>query len=200
MSLIAHLTELRNRIAKALLALLVATVFAFWWYDHGLGDFIRAPYCNLPADLATAATPRLRAAHHRCLRRRLHPPQGRLPRRRRAVRAVLALPVVGVHHAGPQTAGEALRHRLRRRLDCCSPPGAVLAYISLAKGLQLLLSPRRRRRDRRPDRAGLHRLRAVPAGRLRGQLRGPADRHRAQPRRRPALRGARARAGAGSSS
>ena len=51
MSLIAHLTELRNRIAKALLALLVATAVAFWWYDHGLGDFIRAPYCNLPADL-----------------------------------------------------------------------------------------------------------------------------------------------------
>jgi sec-independent protein translocase protein TatC len=51
MSLIAHLTELRNRIAKALLALLVATAIAFWWYDHGLGEFIRAPYCNLPADL-----------------------------------------------------------------------------------------------------------------------------------------------------
>src|SRR3954470_22638667 len=51
MSLIAHLTELRNRIAKALLALLVATVFAFWWYDHGLGEFIRAPYCNLPPHL-----------------------------------------------------------------------------------------------------------------------------------------------------
>ena len=51
MSLIAHLTELRNRIAKALLALLVATVVAFWWYDHGLGEFIRAPYCGLPADL-----------------------------------------------------------------------------------------------------------------------------------------------------
>jgi sec-independent protein translocase protein TatC len=51
MSLIAHLTELRNRIAKALLALLVATAVAFWWYDHGLGEFIRAPYCNLPAGL-----------------------------------------------------------------------------------------------------------------------------------------------------
>ena len=51
MSLIAHLTELRNRIAKALLALLVATAIAFWWYDHGLGEFIRAPYCNLPAGL-----------------------------------------------------------------------------------------------------------------------------------------------------
>ena len=51
MTLVAHLTELRNRVAKALLALLVATAVAFWWYDHGLGEFIRAPYCNLPADL-----------------------------------------------------------------------------------------------------------------------------------------------------
>jgi sec-independent protein translocase protein TatC len=51
MSLIAHLTELRNRIAKALLAIAVASAVAFWWYQHGLGTFIRAPYCNLPADL-----------------------------------------------------------------------------------------------------------------------------------------------------
>jgi sec-independent protein translocase protein TatC len=51
MSLVAHLTELRNRIAKALLALLVATAVGFWWYGHGLGDFIRAPYCGLDPDL-----------------------------------------------------------------------------------------------------------------------------------------------------
>jgi sec-independent protein translocase protein TatC len=51
MSLIAHLTELRNRVAKALLALLVATAVSFWWYEHGLGDFIRAPYCGLPEGL-----------------------------------------------------------------------------------------------------------------------------------------------------
>ncbi|MDT0277041.1 twin-arginine translocase subunit TatC [Blastococcus goldschmidtiae] len=51
MSLVAHLTELRNRIAKALLALLIATAFSFWWYEHGLGDFIRAPYCGLDEDL-----------------------------------------------------------------------------------------------------------------------------------------------------
>jgi sec-independent protein translocase protein TatC len=51
MTLIAHLRELRNRIAKALLAILVATAVAFWWYEHGLGTFIRAPYCGLPANL-----------------------------------------------------------------------------------------------------------------------------------------------------
>ncbi|HEX2073425.1 MAG TPA: twin-arginine translocase subunit TatC [Geodermatophilus sp.] len=51
MTLIAHLTELRNRIAKALLALLLASAVAFWWYEHGLGEFIRAPYCGLDPDL-----------------------------------------------------------------------------------------------------------------------------------------------------
>jgi sec-independent protein translocase protein TatC len=51
MSLVAHLTELRNRIAKALIAVLAAGAVAFWWYQHGLGDFVRAPYCDLPAKL-----------------------------------------------------------------------------------------------------------------------------------------------------
>jgi sec-independent protein translocase protein TatC len=51
MTLVAHLTELRNRVAKALLALLLATVVAFWWYEHGLGTFIRAPYCGLDPSL-----------------------------------------------------------------------------------------------------------------------------------------------------
>ncbi|SDO05347.1 sec-independent protein translocase protein TatC [Klenkia soli] len=50
MSLIAHLKELRNRIGIALLFVLIATAIAFWWYDHGLGQFIRAPYCSIPAD------------------------------------------------------------------------------------------------------------------------------------------------------
>src|SRR3954447_2534734 len=51
MTLIAHLKEVRNRVAKALRALLVGTAVAFWWYEHGLGDFIRAPSCNLPDSL-----------------------------------------------------------------------------------------------------------------------------------------------------
>src|SRR3954465_5307055 len=59
MSLIAHLRELRNRIALALLFLGLATAFCFWWYDHGLCVFIRAPYCSIPADnraLGTGST------------------------------------------------------------------------------------------------------------------------------------------------
>src|SRR4051794_980699 len=50
MSLIAHLRELRNRVALAVLFVAIATAICFWWYDHGLGAFIRAPYCAVPAD------------------------------------------------------------------------------------------------------------------------------------------------------
>jgi sec-independent protein translocase protein TatC len=49
MTLIAHLRELRNRIALALLFILLGTAVCFWWYDHGLGTFIRAPYCSIPS-------------------------------------------------------------------------------------------------------------------------------------------------------
>jgi len=28
----------------------IGTAICFWWYDHGLGAFIRAPYCAIPAD------------------------------------------------------------------------------------------------------------------------------------------------------
>ena len=49
MTLVAHLTELRNRIAKALLALALGTVVGFLWYDHGLLTFLTEPYCDLPS-------------------------------------------------------------------------------------------------------------------------------------------------------
>jgi sec-independent protein translocase protein TatC len=48
MTLVAHLTELRNRIAKALLALALGTVIGFLWYDRGLLTFLTEPYCALP--------------------------------------------------------------------------------------------------------------------------------------------------------
>ncbi|WP_142023962.1 twin-arginine translocase subunit TatC [Blastococcus colisei] len=51
MTLVAHLTELRTRVGTSLLFILLGTALAFWWYEHGLGDVIRAPYCGLPEDL-----------------------------------------------------------------------------------------------------------------------------------------------------
>ena len=51
MSLVAHLAELRRRVGIALFFVLLGTAVSFWWYEHGLGEFIRAPYCGLPADL-----------------------------------------------------------------------------------------------------------------------------------------------------
>jgi sec-independent protein translocase protein TatC len=51
MTLVSHLRELRNRVGIALLFILIGTAVAFWWYEHGLGTFIRAPYCALDPNL-----------------------------------------------------------------------------------------------------------------------------------------------------
>jgi len=56
MTLVAHLRELRNRVGIALLFVLLGTAVAFWWYEHGLGEFIRAPYCGLDTDLRALGT------------------------------------------------------------------------------------------------------------------------------------------------
>ena len=91
--------------------------------------------------------------------------------------------------------------RLRRRLDAAVRRAARCWPTSRCRtGLQLLLGLAGNGVDRRAHRAGLHRLRALAADRLRGQLRGAADRGRAQPGRRPQLRRCWPRAGAGSSS
>jgi sec-independent protein translocase protein TatC len=51
MTLVGHLTELRSRVAKALLAVALGTVAGFLWYDHGLLAFLTEPYCALPGEL-----------------------------------------------------------------------------------------------------------------------------------------------------
>jgi sec-independent protein translocase protein TatC len=51
MSLVGHLTELRKRLVKALLALALGTIVGFLWYDRGLLTFLTEPYCALDPGL-----------------------------------------------------------------------------------------------------------------------------------------------------
>jgi sec-independent protein translocase protein TatC len=140
MSLIAHLTELRNRVAKALLALLVGTVIAFWWYDHGLGGFIRAPYCNLPAGL------RYGGNENGCGLLITDVFGGVFIRLKVAflAGAVLSAPLWLYQLWAFITPG-LKRNEKRYGIGFVAvstflfAAGAVLAYISLSKGLQLLL-------------------------------------------------------------
>jgi sec-independent protein translocase protein TatC len=141
MTLVAHLTELRNRIAKALLALLLATAVAFWWYDHGLGTFIRAPYCNLPADL------RYGGSETGCGLLITDVFGGVFIRLKVAflAGAVLSAPFWLYQLWAFITPG-LKRNEKRYGIGFVAAStllfalGAFLAYISLAKGLQLLLS------------------------------------------------------------
>jgi len=49
MSLVEHLTELRSRMVKSVLAIAVATIVAYVFWEP-IFSFLKEPYCALPAD------------------------------------------------------------------------------------------------------------------------------------------------------
>jgi sec-independent protein translocase protein TatC len=140
MTLVGHLAELRRRVGVSLLAVLLATALSFWWYENGLGDFIRAPYCGLPERL------RYTDAEGGCGLLITDVFGGALIRLKISsiVGVVLSAPIWLFQLWRFVTPGLE-RHEKRYGVSFVAAStalfalGAALAYVSLAAGLRLLL-------------------------------------------------------------